>query len=102
MSLFLFFCNLKFPKTLGYAVTTLLHAVFYMTLSVFQSSYYARYSLLGNSLLMYHNVHGEYKELLPSFVQSFLFFGIAIITLMILIFKEIRRYDFRITVGARQ
>jgi hypothetical protein len=43
-----------------------------MTLSVFQSSYYARYSLLGNSLLMYHNVHGEYKELLPSFVQSFL------------------------------
>ena len=102
MSLFLFFCNLKFPKALGYAVTTLLHAVFYMTLSVFQSSYYARYSLLGNSLLMYHNVHGEYKELLPSFVQSFLFFGIAIITLMILIFKEIRRYDFRITVGARQ
>lgn len=73
-----------------------------MTLSVFQSSYYARYSLLGNSLLMYHSVHGEYKELLPSFVQSFLFFGIVIITLMILIFKEIRRYDFRITVGARQ
>lgn len=102
MSLFLFFCNLKLPKTLGYAVTTLLHAVFYMTLSIFQSSYYARYSLLGNSLLMYHNVHGEYKELLPSFVQSFLFFGIVIITLMILIFKEIRRYDFRITVGARQ
>lgn len=43
-----------------------------MTLGVFQSSYYARYSLLGNSLLMYHNVHGEYEELLPSFVQSFL------------------------------
>mgnify|MGYP001064597478 CR=1 FL=1 len=102
MSLFLFFCNLKLPKTLGYAVTTLLHAVFYMILSVFQSSYYARYSLLGNSLLMYHNVHGEYRELLPSFVQSFLVFGIAIITLMILIFKEIQRYDFRITVGAKQ
>ena len=36
------------------------------------SGYYARYSLLGNSLFMYHNVHGEYEELLPSFVQSFL------------------------------
>ncbi|MCM1468811.1 MAG: hypothetical protein NC086_11735 [Alistipes sp.] len=102
MSLFLFFCNLKLPKTLGYAVTTLLHAVFYMILSVFQSNYYARYSLLGNSLLMYHNVHGKYRELLPSFAQSFLVFAVVIILLMILIFKEIQRYDFRITVGAGQ
>ncbi|MCH5339569.1 MAG: hypothetical protein J1E03_12360 [Acetatifactor sp.] len=102
MSLFLFFCNLKLPKTLGYAVTMLLHAVFYMILSAFQSSYYARYSLLGNSLLMYHSIGGQYSELLPSLSQSFLVFGVTIAVLIILIFIGIRKYDFRITVGAKQ
>ena len=102
MSLFLFFCNLKLPRTLGYAVTMLLHAVFYMMLSVFQSSYYARYSLLGNSLLMYHSIYGEYKELLPSLGQSFLVFGIAAAALLIFIFQAIQKYDFRISVGTKQ
>lgn len=102
MSLFLFFCNLKLPRTLGYAVTMLLHAVFYMILSVFQSNYYARYSLLGNSLLMYHSIYGEYKELLPSLGQSFLVFAIAVAVLLILIFKGIQKYDFRITVGTKE
>lgn len=101
MSLFLFFCNLKLPRTFGYAATMLLHAVFYMILSLFLSKYYARYSLLGNSLLMYHSVHGEYGELFPSFLQSFLVFGAAIVILIILIFKGIQRYDFRITVGTK-
>lgn len=102
MSLFLFFCNLKLPKTLGYAVTMLLHAVFYMILSAFQSSYYARYSLLGNSLLMYHSIGGQYRELLPPLSQSFLVFGVTIGVLIILVFVGIRKYDFRITVGAKQ
>lgn len=102
MSLFLFFCNLKLPRNLGYAAVILLHAVFYMMLSAFQSSYYARYSLLGNSLLMYHNVHGVYQEILPSFTQSFFVFGIVIGTLILFIFRGIRKYDFRITVGAKK
>ena len=102
MSLFLFFCNLKLPRTLGYAVTMLLHAVFYMMLSVFQSSYYARYSLFGNSLLMYHSIYGEYRELLPSLGQSFLVFVIASAALLIVIFQEIPKYDFRITAGTKQ
>lgn len=102
MSLFLFFCNLKLPRALGYAAVMLLHAIFYMILSTFQSHYYARYSLLGNSLLMYHSVNGEYGELLPSFLQSFLAFGAAIVILTILVFKGIQRYDFRITVGTKQ
>ena len=102
MSLFLFFCNLKLPKTLGYAVTMLLHAVFYMILSAFQSSYYARYSLLGNSLLMYHSIGGQYSELLLPLSQSFFVFGVTIAVLIILIFIGIRKYDFRITVGAKQ
>lgn len=102
MSLFLFFCNLKLPRNLGYAAAMLLHAVFYMILSVFQSRYYTRYSLLGNSLLMYHSVRGEYGELLPSFCQSFLVFWGAAAILILLIFQGIQRYDFRITVGTRQ
>lgn len=102
MSLFLFLCNLKLSRNLGYAATMLLHAVFYMILSVFQSRYYARYSLLGNSMLMYHSVHGEYGELLPPFHQSFLIFGGVTVILVFLIFKSIRRYDFRITVGTKQ
>lgn len=101
MSLFLFFCNLKLPRNLGYAATMLLHAVFYMILSVFQSRYYARYSLLGNSMLMYHSVHGEYGELLPPFLQSFLVFGGLTVILILLVFYSIRRYDFRITVGTK-
>lgn len=101
MSLFLFFCNLKLPKNLGYASTMLLHAAFYMILSVFQSQYYTRYSLLGNSMLMYHSVNGEYGELLPSFFQSFMVFGGVAVILILFIFKSIRRYDFRITVGAK-
>lgn len=102
MSLFLFFCNLKLSRNLGYAATMLLHAVFYMILSVFQSRYYARYSLLGNSMLMYHSVDGEYGELLPPFLQSFMVFGGVTIILILLIFKSIRKYDFRITVGTKQ
>ena len=102
MSLFLFFCNLKLSRNLGYAATMLLHAVFYLILSVFQSRYYARYSLLGNSMLMYHSVHGQYGELLPPFWQSFIVFGGAAVILILMIFKGIRRYDFRITVGTRQ
>lgn len=102
MSLFLFFCNLKLPRNLGYAAAMLLHAVFYLILSVFQSRYYARYSLLGNSMLMYHSVHGQYGELLPPFWQSFMVFGGVAVILILMIFKGIRRYDFRITVGTRQ
>lgn len=102
MSLFLFFCNLKLPKTLGYAAVMLVHAVFYMVPGVFQSSYYARYSLLGQSLLMYHSVQGEYGELLPSLRQSFMVFGGVTVVLLLFIFKSIRGYDFRITVGTRQ
>lgn len=102
MSLFLFFCNLKLPRNLGYAATMLLHAVFYMILSVFQSRYYARYSLLGNSMLMYHSVHGEHGDLLPPFRQSFMVFGGVTVILILLIFKSIRKYDFRITVGTKQ
>lgn len=102
MSLALFFCNLKLPRTLGYAFVMLLHAIFYMMLSVFQSHYYTRYSLLGNSLLMYHSINDEYQELLPSFFQSFLVFGMVIIILSVLVFRGIQKYDFRITVGAKQ
>ncbi len=102
MSLFLFFCNLKLSGNLGYAATMLLHAVFYMILSVFRSRYYARYSLLGNSMLMYHSVDGEYRELLPPFLQSFMVFGGVTVILILLIFKSIRKYDFRITVGTKQ
>ena len=89
MSLFLFLCNLKLPKTLGYAAAMLLHGVFYLMLSVSQSHSYAGYSLLGNSMLMYHSVNGEYEELFPTFYQSFLVFGAAIVIL--LLYPIIRR-----------
>lgn len=102
MSLFLFFCNLILPRTLGYAVTMLLHAVSYLMLSVFQSYYYARYSLLGNSVLTYHSIGGQFRELLPPLSQSFLVFGVTMAVLILLIFMGIRKYDFRITVGAKQ
>lgn len=101
MSLFLFFCNLKMPRSLGYAAAMLLHAIFYMMLSVFQSKYYTRYSLLGNSILVYHSIGDQYKDFLPSFTQSFLIFGVIIAILILLILWGIRRYDFRITVGAK-
>lgn len=102
MSLILFFCDLKLPRTLGCAVTMLFHAAFYMILSIFQTTYYIRYSLLGNCLLMYHNIYGEYEKLLPTFVQSFIVFGIVTVSLILLIFREILKYDFRITAGAKE
>lgn len=102
MSLFLFFCNLKMPRALGFAATGLVHAAFYMTLGLFRSLYYTRYSLLGHSLLAYHSIGGLYQETFPTLGQSFLIFGLTAAALTILDFWAIRGYDFRITAGAKQ
>lgn len=101
MSLFLFFCNLKLPRALGYAATGLVHVAFYMILSLFRSLYYTRYSLLGQSLLAYHSIGGYYRETFPTLGQSFLVFGLTAAVLTALDFWAIRGYDFRITSGTK-
>lgn len=101
MSLFLFFGSLKLPRALAYAAAMLLHACLYLMLSAFQSPYYARYSLLGNSLLMYHRVYGRREEMFPSFLQSFLVLGGAAGILALLIFRGIKDRDFRATAGTK-
>ena len=103
MSLIIFWLNLRISKVLSYLAAILVHVAGYILTIGFLTDSYRKFSLLANSLLMYHNVSGSKAETayltLP---QSFLVYAAAAVALFLLILHAIRSYDFRITVGTKQ
>lgn len=102
MSLFLFLFNLKFPRSLGYLGTMVIHIIGYVVTVLFLTLKAVKYSLFGNSLLMYHEIGSYYGELFISLRESLLIYAIGAVIVSLLILKAVKVYDFRITVGARQ
>lgn len=103
MSLIIFWLNLRISKVFSYLAAAMVHVVGYILTVGFMTAFYRRFSLLANSLLMYHNISGsEAESIYLTLPQSFLVYVAAAILLTILILDAIHIYDFRITVGTRQ
>lgn len=103
MSLFIFWLNLKLPRILSFAAAMMIHVLGYLLAVLFTSRYYMRFSLLGNSLLMYHDIQNVYNgKVFTTLPQSFMIFSVLALVLSALIMIAIRKYDFRITVGTKQ
>ena len=98
MSLLVFLLNLKLPHVLAYFSAIMVHVINYRLATAYSRNY-TRYSLLGNSLLMYHDIGGSYGNgLYLRLGQSFCIYGTLILLLLILLLFAIRSYDFKITV----
>ena len=103
MSLIIFWLNLRISKVLSYLAAILVHVAGYILTIGFLTDSYRKFSLLANSLLMYHNVSGSKAEIAYlTLSQSFLIYAVAAVVLFLLILRAIRSYDFRITVGTKQ
>ncbi len=103
MSLVIFWLNLKISRSLSYGLAMLIHIIGYLVAALFTSLFYMKFSLLGNSLLMYHDIGGYYKgKLFTTIPESFVIFFVLSILVLLLILKAIKDYDFRITVGTKQ
>ena len=76
------------------------HIVSYAFAALFPSDAARKYSLLGNSLIMYHNIGGYYKDsTLPTIAGSFLgYMGIGIL-LVIGVIYSVKKSDLNITAG---
>lgn len=103
MSLLFFLLNIKLSRILSYVGAMIVHVMNYLLVTIPIAKYSIRVSLLGNSLLMYHNINNYYPHLsYPTLLQSYALFLIAIIVLGALVLKSIMRYDFTLAVGVRQ
>ena len=101
VSLFIFLFNLKFSHKLSYVIAMMVHILGYIIATLLTSHFYMRFSLLGNSLLMYHSIGDYYNQLYFTVPESLLVFGIIALVLIFFIVREIRKYNFNITVGAK-
>lgn len=103
MSLIIFWLNLCISKVFSYLAAILVHVVGYILTIGFITDFYRKFSLLANSLLMYHNISGsEIESTYLTLPQSFLIYADIAVVLFLLILHAIRSYDFRITVGTKQ
>lgn len=103
MSLIIFWLNLRISKVLSYLAAILVHVAGYILTIGFLTDSYRKFSLLANSLLMYHNVSGsEAENAYLTLPQSFLVYAAVAVALFLLILHAIHSYDFRITVGTKQ
>jgi len=103
MSLIFFLFNLKFSRAFSYISAIMFHVIGYLLAALFTSYFYIKFSLLGNSLLMYHNIGSYYEDnLFTTLPQAFLLFFSLSVIVAFMIFKAIKQYDFRISVGVRK
>ena len=103
MSLFIFWLNLRLPRVISYAFAIMIHVVGYILTAVFLSLFYVKFSLFGNSLLMYHQIKDyENSKVFATLPQSFLIYIVCGVILLYFITRAIRKYDFKITVGTKQ
>jgi len=103
MSVLFFYINLKLSHVVSYVIVMMFHVAGYLLISLFYSNYCIKFSLFGNSLLMYHNIGNDPNTLVfLTLPQTYLIDGLFILAGILLIFRTIKKYDFRITVGAKQ
>jgi len=103
MSLFFFWFNLKFPRVISYVFSIMIHVMGYLIVTLFLSPIFVKFSLFGNSLLMYHNIQGNSNDsIFTTLPQSFLIYCSCVVLLLFFIIKAVRKYDFKITVGTKQ
>ena len=102
MSLLLFLFNLKLSRSLGYFVTMMIHITGYILTVLFLSTKAVKYSLFGNSLLMYHEIGSFYGDYYNKLYESILLYSISAVIVILFIFGAVKKYDFRIIVGIRQ
>lgn len=99
MSLLVFLLNLKLPYILAYFSAIMIHVINYRLTTAYSRNY-TRYSLLGNSLLIYHDIGGSYGNgLYLTLGRSFCVYGALTLLLCIFLLLAIHSYDFKITVG---
>lgn len=102
MSLFLLLFNLKLPRSLGYFATMMIHVIGYILTVLFLSMKAVKFSLFGNSLLMYHEIGSFYEDQFLKLHESVFLFAVTTVIVVLLILKVVKKYDFKITVGTRQ
>ena len=102
MSLLLFLFNLKLPRSLGYFGTMMIHVAGYILTVLFLSTKAVKYSLFGNSLLMYHEIGSFYGDHFIKLYESVVLYAISAVIVALFILRAVKKYDFKITVGTRQ
>lgn len=103
LSLITFWFNLKCKASLAYFLSAMFHVVNYFMTKIFPTSAFWKYSLFANSSLRYHRFEiytNSHKLLTVS--QSCLVFFVFEMVLFVLIYRAVRKYDFKITVGTNQ
>ncbi len=100
MSLLVFFLNFHFPRTLAYAGTMVFHTISYALTALLPGNGIKKYSLLGNSLILYHDIGGYLTgSNMPTILESLIVFLLATVIMFILILYCIRNYNFNIANG---
>lgn len=100
MSLLVFVLNLNFSRAISYAGTMVFHIVSYAFAALIPLNTARKYSLLGNSLLMYHDISNYFNNnTLPTITESFIMYIIFVVVISFIILHCIRKYDFKISMG---
>ena len=100
MSLLVFILNLNFSRAISYAGTMVFHIVSYAFAALIPLNTARKYSLLGNSLIMYHDIGHYFNDnTLPTITESLIMYTLLITAITILMLRCIRKYDFKISMG---
>lgn len=99
MSLLLFLLNLIWPRVIGYFATILIHCLGYAMVAVLSVNKLAKFSLFGNSALMYHSVgsyytDGRFLSVQGSICMFSIFIAVTICTLCQVVKKH--NFDFMV------
>lgn len=103
LSQFIFWLNLKFSSSMGYFIAIMYHFMNYFMVTIFPTTVMQKYSLLAYTSLNYHRYELiESSHHLLSVSQCLILLMVVSVTLFALVTKAVNKYDFKITVGARQ
>jgi len=102
MSLMAFYLNLKISYKMSFIGITMTHLIGYFVVLSSINIDHIKYYIFGNSLLKYHNIYNYYgDDCFINLSHSYILFIGIIVILNLLIFKGIKKYDFKITIGSK-
>jgi hypothetical protein len=91
-SLTLFILNLKFKRKEGILITLSFCLIGYVLLGV--TPKISKFSPFNNTLLQYHSL--KYQTSMPTIAQSYVYFGIVISILILVLYYLIQVYSFKV------